>query len=129
RTVEGRADLACVEGAVVIRVVPGQPALVTRLPPERHHPLHRFDRAPAAQDDLLARTVRLGAAERPEERIAPPGAVAQRAAEALADGTAGLLQRRADLPIILELRRGLGHAHFGEPRLPVGDEAGQDPVR
>src|SRR6266496_1967847 len=43
RAVERRADLAGVEGAVVVGVVPGEAALVAGILPEGLHEFHRFD--------------------------------------------------------------------------------------
>src|SRR5438093_4736703 len=54
RAVEGGRDLAGVEGAVVVRIVPRQPALVAALLPEGLHELHGLDGALAVEDDLLA---------------------------------------------------------------------------
>src|SRR5439155_277519 len=63
RAVERGRDLAGVEGAVVVRVVPRQSALVAAFFPEGLHELHGLDGALAVQDDLLARLVGLGGAE------------------------------------------------------------------
>src|SRR5258708_21918161 len=67
--VQRRRDLARVEGAIVVRVVPGQAALVAGVLPERLHELHRVDRALGVQHDLLAGLVGLGAAEGPEHGV------------------------------------------------------------
>src|SRR2546425_8938571 len=45
RAVERRRDLAGVEGAVVVRVVPREASLVAALLPEGLHKFHRLDRA------------------------------------------------------------------------------------
>src|SRR6185503_561309 len=42
--VQRRADVAGEERAVVVRVVPGEAALVARVLPELDHELHRLDR-------------------------------------------------------------------------------------
>src|SRR5437870_12998438 len=96
RAVERRADLVGVEGTVVRRIVPGQPALVAGLSPERRHPLDGLDRRLPVEDDAAPRAVGLGAAEAPRDRIGPRRRVVDRVAERLADGTSLALQRGAD---------------------------------
>src|SRR5438445_6215622 len=67
--VEGGADLAGMEGSVVVGVVPCQPALVAGVLPEGLQELHGLDRALRVDRDLFAGGVDLGAAEVPKERI------------------------------------------------------------
>src|SRR5574341_1585796 len=93
RAVEAGGDVARVEGAVVVRVVPGEPALVATLLPQRRHVLHRVDGALAVDHDLLAGGVSLRAAERPEQGVRPGRRVAEGVAERLAVGLALLLER------------------------------------
>ena len=122
-------DLAGVEGAVVVGVVPGQAALVAALLPERLHELHRLDGALAVDDDLLAGLVGLGAAEGPEHRVGEGRRVAEGVAEGLPVGLALLLEDGEDLAGLVP---GLGIAAGAgllEPRLPIGDRVADDRVR
>src|SRR2546426_3264845 len=113
RTVERRRDLAGVERAVVVRVVPREAALVAALLPEGLHELHRLDRALAVEDHFLAGLVGLGAAEAPQHRIAEGRGVAERVAEGLAVRLALLLELGEQLPrLVPGLRVLVG------PRLP-----------
>src|SRR5205807_2833194 len=93
--VEGGADLAGEEGAVVVGVVPGQAALVAGVLPERGHELDGLRRA-LALDGRLAAAVGLGAAEIPQQWIGPGRRVAEGVAQRLAVGMALLLELGAD---------------------------------
>src|SRR5207302_6415612 len=101
RAVERAGDLARVERAVVVGVVPREAALVARVLPERLEELHRFDRALRVDDDLLARLVDLRAAEVPEERIGERRRIAEAVPQRLADGLALRLQLLADLAVLV----------------------------
>src|SRR5216683_224706 len=124
--VQRRRDLARVERAVVVGVVPGQAALVTAFLPQRGHVLDRLDRFLRVDHDLLAARVGLGAAEGPEQGIGPGRRVAEGVAEGLAVGLALLLERGRRLP---QLVPGLGEgveADLLEPGLPVRDRVADD---
>src|SRR5215831_16569041 len=129
RAVERGADLAGVEGAVVVGVVPGQAALVAGVPPERLEELHRLERALRVDRDLLAARVNLGTAEVPEKRVGKDGRIAEAVTQRLADGLALGLELLADLAVFLP---GLGEfldAELVEPRTTVGDGVAAAPVR
>src|SRR5215468_4518311 len=97
-SVQRGRDLTGVEGAVVVRVVPREPALVAAILPEGLHELHRLDGAGAVQHHLLTRLVRLRAAVGPEHGVGEGGRIAEGVAEGLAVGLALLLERREELP-------------------------------
>src|SRR5215472_439769 len=92
RAVVGGANRACQEGAVVVRVVPGKPALVHRLLPQRHSELDRFERLLAVEHDRFAVGLDLLAAPRPQVRIPPSGRVAEGVPRSLAIGSARFFQ-------------------------------------
>src|SRR5262249_2968008 len=94
--VERRRGLTGVNRAVVARVVPGEPALVTGVLPERLHELHRLDGALAVDHDLLAGRVDLGASEVPQQRIGERGWIAEAVTQRLADRLALRLELLAD---------------------------------
>src|SRR2546428_2491097 len=119
RAVQRRADLAGVERAVVVGVVPGQAALVAALLPERLHELHRLDGPLAVDGDLLARLVGLGPAERPEHRVREGRSVAEGMAERLAIRLALLLERGEDLARLVPRLRELAGARPLRPRTGV----------
>src|SRR5262249_32882282 len=90
-------DLAGVESAVVVGVVPRQSALGAALLPESLHELHGLDRALAVEHDLLARLVGLGGAVGPGHRIGERRRIAERVAERLAVRLALLLETGEEL--------------------------------
>ena len=128
RAVQGGADLAAQEGAVVVGVVPGQAAFVARVLPERRHELHGVHRALAVERRLAA-LVGLHAPVVPQERIGPCGRVTEGVPERLPVRVTVLLELRGDLAQILVRLRERRDADLVEPRLPVGDQAGHDRVR
>src|SRR5437870_1098595 len=99
--VERRADLAGVEGAVVVGVVPGQPALVTGVLPEGLQELHGLERALRVDRDLLAALVDLGTAEIPQERVGEGRRITEAVTERLADRLALGLELLADLAVFV----------------------------
>src|SRR3989442_231886 len=117
--VEGGRDLAGVEGAVVVGVVPRQPALVAALLPERLHELHGLQRALAVEHDLLAALVGLGAAVRPQHRVGEGRRVAEGVAERLTVRLALLLHHREELAGVLPGLGVLVGARFLEPGAAV----------
>src|SRR5207249_7439115 len=126
--VEGGADLARVEGPVVVRVVPGEPSLVARLLPKGLQEFDGLDRALGVDRDLLAARVHLGAAEVPEERIGEGRRITEAVAERLPDRLALGLELLTDLAIILPGLRELLYADLVEPRPPVRDRVADDRV-
>src|SRR6266850_2743785 len=127
RAVERGGDLAGQERAVVVGVVPGQPALVAGLLPERLHELDGLHRA-LAVDGRLAAAIGLRPAEVPHERVGPGRCVAEGVAKRLAVGMALFLERAGDLAqLVVRLGERLD-ADLVEPRLPVGDQARHDAV-
>src|SRR6266850_4182007 len=124
--VEGGRDLAGVEGAVVVGVVPGQPALVAALLPESLHELHRLERALGVQHDFLAALVRLGPAVRPQHRIGEDGRVAEGVAQCLAVRLALLLHPREELAGLVPRLRVLAGAGLLQPRAAIGDRVAHD---
>src|SRR5262249_38813164 len=125
RPVQRRADLPAEEGAVVVRVVPRESTLVTRLLPEGLPELDGFDGA-LAIDGRLAVFVRLDAPEVPEQRVRPRGGVAEGVPQGLPVRMTFLLELRGDLPQLVVGLGERGDADLVEPRLPVGDEPGHD---
>src|SRR5262249_47306358 len=121
RAVQRRADLAGVERAVGVSVVPGQAALVAAFLPERLHELHRLEGALAVDGDLLAGLVGLGPAERPQHRVREGRSVAEGVAERLAIGLALLLEGSEDLARLVPRLRILVDSDFFEPRAAIGD--------
>src|SRR5260370_11194956 len=113
--IECGADLACMEGAVVVGVVPGEPAFIAGVLPECLHELHRFDRALAVDHDLLAACVHLGAAEVPEQRIGEGRRVAEAVAQGLADRLALGLELLAPFPPLVPRLRELLDPHLAVP--------------
>src|SRR5262249_2762849 len=83
--VERRADLAGVEGPVVVGVVPGEPALIARVFPEGLEELDGLERALRVERDLLAARVDLGAPEIPQKRVGEDRRIAEAMAQGLAD--------------------------------------------
>src|SRR5262249_41205543 len=79
--------------------------------------------------DLLARLVRLGAAEGPEHRVREGRGVAEGVAERLAVGLALLLEGREDLGRRFPRLWVLARAGLLQPRLPVRDGIAHDRVR
>src|SRR6266404_4922265 len=129
RAVERGRELAGVEGAVVVGVVPRQAAFVAALLPERLHELHRRSGALAVEHDLLGRLVGLGGAEGPRYWVREGRRVAEGVTERLTVGMALLLQRGEDLArLVPGLGIGAG-PDFLQPRLPVGDGVADDRVR
>src|SRR5262249_32999386 len=126
--VQRSADLAGEERAVVVRVVPRQPALVARVLPEGLDELDRLEGALRVDRDLLARLVDLGAAEVPQERIAEGRRIAEAVPERLSDWLALGLELLAGLAILVPRLRKLLEANFVEPRSPVGDRVSNDAV-
>src|SRR5262249_61235137 len=128
RAVERGADLAGQERAVVVRVVPGEAALVARFLPERRSPPHGLERRLAVELGL-ALAVTLGRAEVPQHRITPGRRVTESVAERLTDRLALLLESRPELTVLVERLRWLVGAGFLEPGLPIGDEQPGDAPR
>src|SRR6185295_6963340 len=126
--VERGRDVAGVEGAVVVGVVPGQPALVAGVLPERLHELDGLDRALAVDRHLLAALIDLGAAEIPEDGIGERRRVPEGMAERLADRLAFGLELLADLAVLVPRLRELLGTDLVEPRAPVGDGVADDRV-
>src|SRR2546427_574858 len=129
RAVQRRADLAGVERAVVVGVVPGQAALVAAFLPERLHELHRLEGALAIDGDLLAGLVGLGPAERPEHRVREGRSVAEGVAQRLAVRLALLLEGSEDLARLVPRLRELAGAGLLEPRPAIGNGVADDRVR
>src|SRR5437016_1838936 len=127
--VERGRDLAGVEGAVVVGVVPGQATLVAALLPEPLHEFHRLDGALALEHDLLARLVGLGGAEGPGHRVGEGRGIAEGVAERLAVRLALLLEPGEQLARLVPRLRVVAGACFFEPRLAVGDGVADDRVR
>ncbi len=127
--VERRAELARVERAVVVGVVPSEPALVARVLPERLQELHGLERALGVDRDLLPARVDLGATEVPEERIREDGRITEAVAERLADRLALGLELLADLAILVPGLREFLDADLVEPRPPVRDGVSAATVR
>src|SRR5947208_6947738 len=119
--VERRAELARVERAVVVGVVPREPALVARVLPERLQELHGLQRALGVDRDLLPARVDLGAPEVPEERIREDGRITEAVAERLADRLALGLELLADLAILVPGLWEFLDADLVEPRPPIRD--------
>ncbi len=126
--VQGRADGAGQEGAVVAGVVPGDPGLVMGFLPERGHELDRLDRRLAVEHDLAA-GVDLAAAERPQQRIDEGDAVAERVGQGLADRVALGLELLAGGAVLVPGLGELGHADLVEPRFAIGQERADDHPR
>src|SRR5260370_39820190 len=81
RAVVGAADRAREEGAVVARIVPGEPALVMGILPKADRELDRLDRFLAVQRHRLPVGLHLLAPPPPQARIPQPRATAQMAAD------------------------------------------------
>src|SRR5882724_11461586 len=126
--VQRRGDLAGVERAVVVGVVPREAALVAGVLPEGLHELHGFDAALAVDRHLLAGLVDLGAPEVPQQRIGEGRRVAEAVPEGLPDGLALGLELLADLAILVPRPRELLHADLVEPGAPVCDRVADDGV-
>src|SRR5206468_1391232 len=107
RAVQRRADLTRVKRAVVVGVVPGQPAFVASVLPERLEELHGLDRALAVDRDLLARLVDFGTTEVPQERIGEGRRIPEAVTERLADRLALRLELSADFAILVPRLRKL----------------------
>src|SRR5262249_37784949 len=101
RTVEGRPDLPRMKRAVVVGVVPGQPALVAGVLPDGLKELPGLDRALAVEDALLAALVDLGTAEVPQKRVGERRGIAEAVAERLSDRLALGLELFADLAVLV----------------------------
>src|SRR5206468_2906294 len=127
--VEGGADLARVEGAVVVRVVPGEPALVARVLPERCEKFHRLHRALGIEDDTLAGGIRLGAPVAPQERVREGRRIAEAVPERLADRLALGLELSARLAPGVHRLGKFGQADLRVPRAPPGDRVAAGAVR
>src|SRR5213594_1695965 len=119
--VERRAELARVERAVVVGVVPREPALVARVLPERLQELHGLERALGVDRDLLSGCVDLGAAEVPQERVGEGRRIAEAVTERLTDGLALGLELLADLAVLVPGFREFLDADLVEPRAPIRD--------
>src|SRR5882762_483427 len=103
--IEGRRDVARMEGAIVVGIIPGETALVAGVLPESLHELHGLDGALAVDHDLLAARVHLSAAEIPEERIGEGWRVTEAVAERLAHRLALGLELLSHLaPLVPRLR-------------------------
>src|SRR5207244_5172926 len=125
RAVEGGRDLAGQERAVVVGVVPREPALVAGVLPERGHPLDGLDGL-LVVEHALAGLVGLGGAEVPQQRIRPGRRVAERVAERLPDGMSLLLELDAEVAILLERLGRRAGPDLREPRLSIRDEQARD---
>src|SRR5262249_13587441 len=121
RAVERRADLAGVERAVVVGIVPGQAALVTGVLPEGLQEFHRLERALGVDRDLLAARVDLGPAEVPEERVGEDRRITEAVAQRLPDRLALGLELLADLAVLVPGLREFLDADLVEPRASVRD--------
>src|SRR5437762_3904827 len=129
RAVEGGADLARVEGAVVVRVVPGQPALVAGVLPERCEKFHRLHRALGIEDDTLAGGIRLGAPVAPQARVREGRRIAEAVSQRLADGPALGLELSACLAPGVHRRGEFGEADLRVPRAAPGHRVAAGAVR
>src|SRR5207244_9778913 len=127
--VERGRDLAGVEGAVVVGVVPGQATLVAAVLPEPRHEFRRLDGALALEHDLLVRLVGLGGAEGPGHRVGEGRGIAEGVAERLAVRLALLPEPGEQLARLVPRLRVVAGARFFEPRLAVGDGVADDRVR
>ena len=112
----GGADAAGQEGAVVARIVPGKPALVHRLLPQRHSEFDRFHRLLAVQRDGLAIRLDLLAAPRPQIRVPPARRVAEGMPGCLTVRMPGFFQLLTGGAVLVPGRRKLAiETDFGEP--------------
>src|SRR5262245_60303124 len=105
--------------AVVVGVVPRQPALVAALLPEGLHELHRLHRYLGIEDHLLAGLVSLGRPEGPRQRIGEHRRVAEGVSEGLPVGLALLLEPGKELARGVPGLRVLAGPGLLEPRPAV----------
>src|SRR5262249_40470788 len=124
--VVGGADAARQERAVVARIVPGEPALVARILPERYREFDRLDRLLAVERDGLAVGLDLLASPRPQIRVPEARRITECVAERLPDRAALGLQLLAGVAQGIPSVRKFAETDLFEPRLPVGDEPAAD---
>src|SRR6266496_3684334 len=118
-------------GAIVARIVPGEPALVAAFLPEGDGVLDRFDGLLAVEHHRLAVGTELLTAEGPQERIPERGGIAEGMARGLPERMPGRLQFLAGGAIVVPGLRELAVAvaDLGEPRFAVGEQPGDDRPR
>src|SRR5215471_7244387 len=116
--IDRRRDGPGQERAVVAAVVPGEPALVETVLPERDGELEGLDRLLAVDGDL-ALVVDLGPSETPRDGIRPAVRIAQAVAERLTDRTPLLLELGPELAELVERVRKLAGAQLLEPVLAI----------
>src|SRR5262249_51708762 len=127
--VERGADLAGVEGAVVVGVVPGQTALVAGVLPEGLQELHGLDRALRVDRHLLAAGVDLGSPEVPQERIDERRRIPEVGARRWADRLPLGLELFAAAAFLAPRLGNLFRTDLVNPRPPVRDRVADDGVR
>src|SRR5262249_7257438 len=124
-----QTDAARQEGAVVARIVPGEPAFIAALLPERHGPFDRLERFLAVQRDRLAVGLDLLAAPRPQIPVPPAPCIAEGMPAGLTDRPALGLQFLARVAQLVPGLRELVVAGLLKPRFTVGDESAADAPR
>src|SRR5438270_5159589 len=119
------------KSAVVVGIVPGEPAFIVGILPEGYHELYRLDRCWAVQHNRLAVCFDLFAAPGPQVGVSEGGRITEGVTQRLADGPSLCLQLLAGLAILFPRlgKFSIRVADLGKPGLSVCDLQPDDAPR